>query len=579
MSGENKELEAARKKVNTDLVVVDAAKITCNYASGTKRNLLRVEEGHAPMHDGKLYAHDGNCIPIENIDPFKYCTAPDVGEKLKILSKTTTGDIKERCKNALTNAVRIRYGQVVSWPCAVPLLDRWFDADESELVKGIFKLDATIEKRVKKMANATKDRAYKAYARVIELKYGDDGKYLDKDGLDANISKGDKLKEISEKIGEKKVDVQKVLNTKIKPEWEDFSVVVEQLDEAYKYVLDIRTLWKRAYRLYKGLKDYETYVEECDSILELIQSEKDKITKLDEVEFHLITTESFLVCRCGGIITIEDSGQTYQSERNRSINNILSLVTQFKEYCMHYSSKDTCPTYYDTPDEYGFVSYDRAGDALTYLETMMAGGAIEADDLKVAVYLELTFHSFNENIQNKLMGMLGLLSLHPSFSWLAIFLACYTLHSSDVKDDRDSAKITLLDAIKLKKNKGKGLIASSTLGDGVVQINNGYTAFTSILSFMYISYATWVEKVKITIFTTDHAHILERGIKENGELLGDENDIQIYSQEEYKGGDINRRIKWNQDPAVYLKEYLDMKDWLENKSETVRNVDEMMDGE
>lgn len=147
---ENEYLGKERHAVPDGEVVVHGAEITCKYGSGgSKPNYLLIEDGHGIMADGKHCAHDGNCIPMKNINPFDHCTTSNAKTVLTALAPNASGDLKERCNAALkvikANEIALEADGIVNLvPCALPLLDRWFDADEKEIVLDSFEMGSKI---------------------------------------------------------------------------------------------------------------------------------------------------------------------------------------------------------------------------------------------------------------------------------------------------------------------------------------------------------------------------------------------------------------------------------------------------
>lgn len=164
----NEYLGAERHGLEDGEVVVHGAEIICKYGSGSiKPNYLLVLDGHGFMENGRHCAHDGNCIPMKNINPFEHCTSPDVKTALTALAPNAAGNFKERCDAALkvieTNKT-VSEGAARLVPCALPLLNRWFDADEKEIVTESFEIGAKIVGGIEELTGKMKTSLVKAEA-------------------------------------------------------------------------------------------------------------------------------------------------------------------------------------------------------------------------------------------------------------------------------------------------------------------------------------------------------------------------------------------------------------------------------
>lgn len=95
-------LELARYKVEEDEIVVHGAEIICSYGFSNKGgNHLVISDGHGFLQDGKNCAHDGSCVPVQNIKPFASCLSPYAQQALKALMGSATQEERARFQAAL----------------------------------------------------------------------------------------------------------------------------------------------------------------------------------------------------------------------------------------------------------------------------------------------------------------------------------------------------------------------------------------------------------------------------------------------------------------------------------------------
>lgn len=529
------EIDARRAR---EAIVVDGAQITCDCAGGKMPNFLKVNEGHGALHNGKLVAHEGTCFPVKNIDPFEYCTSPGAKEALKILYEMATGDDKKKYEDAYNKAVSKSLWASAKAPCTRPLLNRWFDADEKEVVIGLLELDTTIETRVKQMTDDMLG-AVKTALKYLIYHTGEESYSVKR------------MKSIREELKSRCKAVEKVLNTKIQPRGHNFKAVISQLSDAIQYVEEIKTQWMDAYKFYNKLVDYELHVTECDNILALMEVEKNKIANWKEMEKHLITVESFLVCRCGGIITFKNSGQDALAVADKLALSLLATVRSFKDFCAkrsEYKASDS-----NLLGEWRTVSDKKAAEGLEIFEKMLAGGEDKSSSMEVSIYVEFICHSFNVEENKTLMAALSLLCLGST--GLSVALAFYTLvetaNSPDAGEGSMDDVSAVLTAHQPFVEASAELAASNTIG-AVYKLNSAYTVFASISNLVYVSYDSYVENIRVTVFTEAHAHIKEQVLNQDGTLKEDNPPI-LHDKNSYTGGNLGRGLKWKEEPGVYMK--------------------------
>lgn len=558
---ENEYLGKERHAVPDGEVVVHGAKIICDFSQGSNPpNFLSVIDGHGFMEAGKHCAHDGNCIPMKNITPFSVCTCPNAEKALSALSANSSGELKKRCDAALavisTNTTSHAFKPV---PCALPLLDRWFDADEkevvtssmgigSEIIGDIASLNGKMSLSLDKGANANFNETHKSTYTGSSLTEKEKQAYLDK---------SNQLKTIKTTINGFCTNILEKLNTKIQLKGEDFADIVEQLKTAKTNVENIRTQWNDAYKSYKNLEKYQTYKESLDEYIDNIDTAIEDIENMEENEYHLITTNSFLVCRCGGIITVNDSGQDYETIMKTLTSSIVTIVTDLKEYCQQKKENTNSA---DKDDwERTRSSYGAAASGLEEFEQLLLGTSESTKDIGVCIYMEIVCHSYNDEIKKVMMSVLSLISLMPGAGGLGIALALYALVTADYNDEDNvadiaegiSADIDLLESLSSENGKG-GAVTQSGFG-AVIKFNALNTIVSSVTNFFYVSYETWVENINITVFTDSHALVNRCKLKRTGEII-DKKDIEMYKEKEYTSGDLGRGLKWKEDPGVYMND-------------------------
>lgn len=554
------EIEQERYEIAKEKdVVVHGARIICQTAGADKQsNYLLINDGHGFMENGNLCAHDGNCIPIKNIGPFEKCTSPEAENALTELVKTAPKDSKERLQAALDV---FRIGKTSHTkkfpPCTLQLLDRWFDADEKEIVEYSMGSGSRIIGDIEDLQIKLKDSIVSAIGTYETEKYLGN-KNITKDECTEKINV---LKGIKEIIIEKCLKVYRGINTKILVNDGSFNDITTELEEAKPFVKDIAEEWEKAHTAHVDLENYDDYKELIENIFKSIQTQIDEIDNWKEDSYHLITTGSFLVCRCGGLITFKDSGQNLKTTADNLATSILTTITQFKEY--HRTLMEIPDAKKDEIIDHQWSSHKAAAEGLERFENMLIenGGNTSPD---TCIYMELICKSYNDEVNKLLMTALTLISMIPGMEILGIGLAIYTAvtmgNDAQGAADGASATIELFEAIKESGDEG-GILKN--LGAGaLVNANKLYTYATIVTNLLYVSYDTFIENIKVTVFTEHYAYIDNRKLKETGELEP-EFLPKVHKKEDYTDA---TGLKWKEEPGVYLGRKKHM--WENRKGES-----------
>ncbi len=583
------ELEQARYGVETEEIIVNGARIMCNCAGRNgKPNYIKVLDGHGIMENGNNCAHDGSCIPIENIRPFSSCIAVNTKRTLTSLLYSADEEAKKRYMAALKaineNETTGRYMPV---PCALPLLDRWFDADEKKTVTDIMEQRIVVMQKLKELQKGL-EGALQSTIKDLLQQIGKFSNTEEKLAPDSPLftsymsvkAQRNHIEELYTKI-----------NNRISPgiilDDSKFRRLAIQLEEIGKHLNEIKKQWNLAYNSYKGLKNYEEYGALLDQYINETDELLQKINNLEEKEYHLITTKSFLVCRCGGIISFVDSGQEFMKTVDNLMASILSMITEFKEDCQR-GMTDCCGQEWDY-DNQEWSSYKAAVEGLGVFEKMMLGSGETENTMDTCIYLELICHSYNEEVNKTVMSVLSLLSLFSAeltfvMAECALKAMAESTNEKSIFDAMDGASAAISD-VSSKMDMGlldAGAIMppeslAKTIGKSAIRVNNLYTVITSVFGFFYVSYETWIENVRITVFTDSHAHVYEGKLDEKGNILAKMN-VRMWTKGDYKSGDLGYGLKWKEDPGVYVRRFASKGDNMTAEGAKTSTINEIIDG-
>lgn len=537
--------ENMRYQVPKNEIVVHGAKITCSYAGKSKTpDYLYIPDNHGIMEGERNCAHDEDCIPIRNIKPFKYCQSYYAKQAIMALLPTASAEEQKRYNEALS---AIKYNEThfdqKLVPCVLALLDRWFDADEKNIVTDSMKFGREIlldikglQKKLNKSLNKAINSTYILYAGALYI--------LPKDVYIEYMNHWQKLKKIKEEL------------KKIFSEFDLFAISIDMGDNKFhgtiKNLEDIEDRLNKiikdmdeAHNIYSRLDGYNTLKTEFQELVSETKKLKSTIINWKEKEYHLILTNSFLVCRCGGIISFLTSGQEHMLRAKTLLKSILDTVTRFKDHCIK-GQTDYCIREIEN-DVY--ESYKHAAEGLEIFEKVVGPATDEMlESPQVSIYMELISHSYNDEMRQRILTALAVIgneSKMITFLCSIITLCLINEESADTSDvvSGISANIDALNTFEIIDQLG---------GKKITYVNGLYGNIMNIQGALYTSYETWIECVRITVFTDTHAHVKEQYMDINGRCRDGINDAHIYSKADYITNCQGRGLQWKENPGAYL---------------------------
>lgn len=536
--------ENMRYLVPKNEIVVHGAKITCSYAGKNKTpDYLYIPDGHGIMEGERNCAHDEDCIPIKNIKPFHYCQSLYAKQAIMALLPKASADEQKRYNEAL-NAIKYNethFDQKIV-PCVLALLDRWFDADEKNIVTDSMKFGREIlldikdlQKKLNKSLNKAIKNTHDLYAIALYT--------LPAEVYKECMNHWQSLKKINEEL------------EKIYPEFDLFAISIDMGDNKFHGTIkNLRNIEDKinkiikdmddAHEIYSKLEGYKTLKTEFQELASKTKKIKSTLIDWKEKEYHLILTNSFLVCRCGGIISFLTSGQEHMLRAKTLLKSILDTVTRFKNHCVK-GQTDYCIREIEN-DVY--ESYKHAAEGLEIFEKIVGPPTDEMlESPQVSIYMELISHSYNDEIKQRVLTALAVLSSQcTAITWI-----CSTITVKELNEENSSPKdiasgisayADLLDIFGIIETYG---------GKGLSNLNKLYGNISNIEGALYTSYETWIECVRITVFTDTHAHVKEQYMDKEGRCRSGLNDAHIYSKADYITNCQGRGLQWKEDPGAY----------------------------
>ena len=181
-------------------------------------------------------------------------------------------------------------------PCTLPLLDRWFGADEKETISNAMGMEIKVRKKIDGLRNKLYDAIERGQKVISSAFYFE--LYIRENFGDEYFSGEENSYSEKRKLIKKiRKDVKRLC-----PALMNASVII-QLNKARDQLDQLIGCWDQAYEIVGRLDDYREIRQELETLRSEVDGLIQEFNSWKPEEYHLITTESFLVCRCGGIIT------------------------------------------------------------------------------------------------------------------------------------------------------------------------------------------------------------------------------------------------------------------------------------
>ncbi len=488
-------------------VIVDGAKIMCSYAQNPEVKdpsfvYLRIPCGHGFLENGHLCAHDENCVPVENIPRFKMCSSPHYKAMLDFLQAW-------KYEGTLLYQGYLDYSKGVreGLPCLLPLLDRWMNAKDKSVIENYMDVSLgidfdSIEKSIKTFKKQTEKKADEIFLKkTMDIPaFTQDEKMLkkDRDAFNECIDVKERLKKIIKVKNVLLEDLQNdmfyVQNISLQHIRNHVSKILSELTSLKEDIIAVHNKAPNDYGQYSGLKhSLEEAIGEVSSLYERACSFK--------LEKHqLITMDSYLVCRGGGIISFLSSGQEFYDYCSDLVTKIRNLTGLFINDCEDRLLRKR-RKYIDYlgigTDEEGY-SYKKAIRALNIYRKMLDDvEGVKEIKMEAPIYLELISHAYFEEQRKKMMSLVTIVVTWLGTPEMTFFCGAFQVGQALANGDLTSG---LSGRISMDSVSDKAI---EKVSKNAYAYNNLFSTATAMVDFFAQSEETWIEEIKLSVFCTN----------------------------------------------------------------------------
>ena len=460
-----------------------------------------------------------------------------------------------------------------NYPCVLELIDSWFNTDDKtrmsnklEVIAQMKKLQGSYMKQIKESLAKLKQGSNKyikdkgfapdlAYALTMSKEgqgnlgssnWKDTKPAVSKnllDYFDENEKKKREREEEKRKTLNKELDAQsemiKNVNVYLKDvsEWansnitsvysadEDNDSDLVYIDDIDAVLLEVSKLQSKSSVALTNIKDFEAIArkhgiedkrskleQEIQNICTNFTTLSTEIGKLRSniYERPIVTEDSFLVCRCGGIIKVVQNGSWVNISKGRIEGNIIDLL-KFAEDRIYGDYKKSS---YGDERFSKIKAYNIVHGIILYateLEEAKPYYIIDEECEKArkpAAHVEINIRPAKEVLKQAKYGhavgnAMGLVS--GSLGWIGVGATMIMSMGDIIEEAKEQGEILSLDNFNSLEAIGttiyRKFIKTGIIGEFAAQYATVATVFTLFEDITYTTYANFVGEIKLTIST------------------------------------------------------------------------------
>ncbi|NBI71717.1 hypothetical protein D3Z50_11695 [Clostridiaceae bacterium] len=602
MAGENVEI--------LENSVVNKAKVRCSYSQNSTRLQVEKKADGSGVKGWYITATEQDCKAGVNLLPYKRCYSPYLVETVDMLYGKTSDKHNE------FQAKRMEYGYA---DCIHLLEEIWFDAKEKDVVDTMYNME---ERLIGNQENLVGD-VLRIRPRIIALNQGikpllkeekGTGYYYDSFLDGRNRQRNRILTEIIGAINDNLDHMEKGATP--------FGYAEEDSLSSSEFLRNYESMWKvvsDAHRNIQSLAKEKTWdigsinrdikpyapsealnveaknpertgkmiandIEELESynvafklINKLEQDLWEIITKIKDWTTDYsgtLTTDSFMVCRCGGMLTFETSGQEWGTYFSNLYIRTLELVCAVKE---RYAAMEKVePVFKYQDDKYQLkYAYANAVAGLEKTETFLTEGTTDSGTMGCNVHLEFVAKSVSDQMGMYLSALISIVGLIPGTTGvvagaisglMAVYnvvgkkLAQYSSNGNNEVDYeikeilQDSGSIAGgLAGVITKGYQDAGLKIPPKIETGL-KVASGFSNVMTMFSLMeVVNYEitdNWVKSIRVYIFTEEYLFFVEQFLDEKCKKKGEPRFSMVVERKYYIHERRGSNIKWGENPGI-----------------------------
>ncbi len=608
-----KELIKQERLIEGDNIVVDNAKIGCCYAQSGRAKwestrLTVKANGYGSNVSGPyIIATEKDCKKTENLHPYTRCYSPyymDMVRKLYANDAFTANEENKKYNKYLklkSDYIDQGYGE-----CLHFLEEVWFEPSEKVIVNNMYLLEerllkirtlqggldgdihrmreqiAALRKEIPVIIKEEQGSGYyhdSALARRYRLRLGKmDTAITD---MEKTVSQIEEKAEVFGYAEKTRLTSKKFLNN-----YENVYQKLQRLDREL-HVLTDQDTWDvgtidvgiplgMASNLLKEdaespertpeyivseIKILPCYTElkaVIDALIRDLQEIIEHIENWTTDYSRVLTTDSFMVCRCGGILEFLSSGQEYVAYFNNLYIRTLEIADSLIKHFQTFAETQDLFGYEDERYEPKYAYGNASRMAVRAYEYLTEGGIRGEKDEQIPcnIHFEFVGKSVKEEEGQYLAALLTVMGHFPNVlggaaTLVSVLLSVYDHLEGEMKGKEivsatcsvigDECETALEDlgapyALDAKGIRGNLSIITDT--------------FNVISALHYEIYDNWVYSIRVYTFTEEYLFYAEQFLDKDCQKVGEIRFLPGVERDDYMNERRGSNIAWGEDPGV-----------------------------
>lgn len=514
--------------------------------------------------------------PYINIDPFPFCQSEHYEAAVKSLMSYTQDMLDKAIEEGRSESEILLLGEEVNnltraydrckdqeqlrnkeYVCILQVVDHWFEVSKKMKVSGYFSWSQKTEKVLERINSAFGAVAIKARRKfrkaqpniwkritlaLSQLSYQieDLSAYSGFSRVKKQWSNNKNELEYVDYIIQ---DLKEILNiyTEIIHEELFFANDDKDIDS---YLGEVKEVFLKFTEVVKELdSDDIDFKEDLKELSSSINDLEPNINQFSNMEKEYLNKNSFLVCRCGGIIRIVYDGQDLKKSLNRVYNNLIDLL-KWSEHHLYESIFNTVWPEWQMPvsfiDGFNFVRLlllllKEQSQYNNFIRAV--GNGKKQDGFGVEMNITITPCSVINKKEHTTSGTFNLLGAflgifanafeHAELVSLGAALTMEVIAPSD-----DNAKGVVAGAMSAFEDEG----AKKTLGDILGNFLIIKSLASAVADFRYKSTADYVGQIEFVLKVGTHDITYTRDYDIEGKVCEDKTNVDMRKHEKPKAG-------------------------------------------
>ena len=609
------ELKSQETQIGGDNIVVDNARICCSYGqpgrSSEKEStclIVKANKNGSNVTGPYIIATEKDCKKNENLLPYKRCYSPYYMDAVRMLYAYTdyVGENEENKKYNKYDQLLSDYIDQGYGVCLHLLEEVWFEPSEKVTVNNMYNMEErllkhrtlqggidgdihkmyiqikALWKEIPKIIKETHGTGY-YYDSILERRYRIRWGRMDTalNEIEKTVSKIENKADVFGYAEKTRLTSKKFLN--------NYKYVYEKLQEldGNVHVLVEEATWdiekidinitlampsnqlernvesperepKDIVAEIESLQCYSVLKEVMDSLIRDFQEIIEKIENWTTNYSRVLTTDSFMVCRCGGILEFMTSGQESVVYFNNLYIRTLEMVDSLIKHFQTFAEIQDLYGFEEERYELKYAYRDAARISVKAYEYLTEGEIKAEEDEKIPcnLHLEYVGKSVREEEQQYLAALLTILGHVPEgIGTIAGMM---------------SIGMTVYDYIKGNLSEKKAVISSAFGFDGIEEdvykkLGGSYPedlkkfnkklsritdTYNVISAINYEIHDNWVDSIRAYAFTEEYMFFAEQFLDKECKKVGEIRFFQSVERKDYMNERRGSNIVWGEDPGV-----------------------------